>query len=304
MANPDFQSIMLPFLKLASDKQEHSIREAIDHIASLFKLTDEDRKELLPSGQQYVIDNRTGWARTYLKKAGLIETTKRGYFRMTDLGLKVLQKNPPEINVKFLEQFPGFIEFRTVHKEKESHEELAEIGENTSQTPQELLEYGYQKITNGLAQEILDLAKSCSPRFFEKLVVELLLKMGYGGSLKDAGKAVGQSGDGGIDGIIKEDKLGLDVIYIQAKRWEGSVGSKEIRNFVGSLVGQKANKGVFITTSSFTKDALEYVKTITHKVILIDGEMLTRLMIENDIGVSKVISYDVKKIDSDYFVED
>lgn len=295
---------MLPFLKFAGDKQEHSIRDTIEHLSVLFKLSDKDQKELLPSGQQYVIDNRTGWARTYLKKAGLIETTKRGYFRITDLGLEVLQKNPPEIKVKFLEQFPQFIEFRTVRKEKDNPEVPEEISVDSSQTPQELLEYGYQKITNDLAQEILNLVKSCSPRFFEKLVVELLLKMGYGGSLKDAGKAVGQSGDGGIDGIIKEDKLGLDVIYIQAKRWEGVVGSKEIRNFVGSLVGQKANKGVFITTSGFTKDALEYVKTITHKVILIDGEMLTRLMIENDIGVSKVISYDVKKIDSDYFVEE
>ena len=220
------------------------------------------------------------------------------------MGQRVLQDNPTEINTKFLEQFPQFIEFRTVRKEKDSHEETEEIGVNYSQTPQELLEYGYQKITNDLAQEILGLIKQCTPRFFEKLVVELLLKMGYGGSLKDAGKAVGQSGDGGIDGIIKEDKLGLDVIYIQAKRWEGVVGAKEIRNFVGSLVGQKANKGVFITTSDFTKDAFEYVKTITHKVILIDGEMLTSLMIENDIGVSNVISYNVKKIDSDYFVEE
>lgn len=304
MANPDYQSIMLPLLKFAGDKQEHPIRDAIEHIAKLFKLTEEDRKELLPSGQSDVIGNRTGWARTYLKKAGLLETPKRGYFRITDLGLEVLQKNISEINIKFLEQFPQFIEFRSIHKEKNNNEEPEEISVNSSQTPQELLEYGYQKITNDLAQEILSLVKQCTPRFFEKLVVELLLKMGYGGSLKDAGKAVGQSGDGGIDGIIKEDKLGLDVIYIQAKRWEGVVGSKEIRNFVGSLVGQKANKGVFITTSGFTKDTLEYVKTIAHKVILMDGEMLTRLMIENDIGVSKVISYDVKKIDSDYFVEE
>lgn len=304
MANPDYQSIMLPLLKFAGDKQEHSIRDAVEHIAVLFKLTEEDRKELLPSGQGDLIGNRTGWARTYLKKAGLLETPRRGYFKITDLGLEILHKNPPAINVKFLDQFPQFKEFRTVHKEKDNNEEQEEIGVSSSQTPQELLEYGYQKITNDLAQEILGLVKQCSPRFFEKLVVELLLKMGYGGSLKDAGKAVGQSGDGGIDGIIKEDKLGLDVIYIQAKRWEGVVGSKEIRNFVGSLVGQKANKGVFITTSGFTKDALDYVKTITHKVILIDGEMLTRLMIENDIGVSKVISYDVKKIDSDYFVEE
>jgi len=303
MAVPDYQSIMLPLLKLAGDKQEHTIREAIDYIAETFKLTESDKKEVLPSGQQYIIDNRVGWARTYLKKAGLLESTKRAYFKITDLGLEVLEKNPKEVNIKFLEQFPLFIEFRNIKKEKDNHEERPEES-NSTQTPQELLEYGYQKIKRDLAQELLILVKQSSPQFFEKLVVELLLAMGYGGSRKDAGQAVGQSGDGGIDGIIKEDKLGLDVIYLQAKRWENVVGSKEIRNFVGSLVGQKANKGVFITTSGFTKDSLEYVKTITHKVILIDGEMLTQLMIENNIGVSKIISYDIKKIDSDYFVED
>jgi len=233
----------------------------------------------------------------------LLETPKRSYFKITDLGLDTLKKNLPEINIKFLAQFPLFIEFRSTKKEKNEHEEQ-EAESSSTQTPQELLEYSYQKIKKDLSQELLGFVKQSSPRFFERLVVELLLSMGYGGSRKDAGQAIGQSGDGGIDGIIKEDKLGLDVIYLQAKRWEGVVGSKEIRNFVGSLVGQKANKGVFITTSGFTKDALEYVKTITHKVILIDGEMLTQLMIENNIGVSKVISYDIKKIDSDYFVEE
>lgn len=303
MTIPDYQSIMLPLLKYAGDNREHTIREAIDHIADIFKLTEQDRKEVLPSGSQYIIDNRVGWARTYLKKAGLLESPKRSYFKITQLGLDVLKKNPSEINVKFLEQFPLFIEFRNTKKEKDESEEH-EVETGSTQTPQELLEYGYQKIKKDLSQELLGFVKQSSPRFFERLVVELLLSMGYGGSRKDAGQAIGQSGDGGIDGIIKEDKLGLDVIYLQAKRWENVVGSKEIRNFVGSLVGQKANKGVFITTSGFTKDALDYVKTITHKVILIDGEMLTQLMIENNIGVSKIISYDIKKIDSDYFVEE
>jgi len=300
MLIPDYQSIMLPLLKFAGDKKEHSIREAIEHIANIFNLSEEERREVLPSGQQYIINNRVGWARTYLKKAGLLKSTKRSYFKITDLGLEVLQKTPKEINVKFLEQFPQFIEFRNLRREKGEEEKE----EDLTQTPQELLEYGYQRIKKDLASELLNLVKQTSPRFFEKLVVELLTKMGYGGSLKDAGKAIGQSGDGGIDGIIKEDKLGLDVIYIQAKRWENVVGSKEVRNFVGSLAGQKANKGVFITTSSFTKDALEYVKTIPHKVILIDGEMLAQLMIENDVGVSKITSYDIKKIDSDYFEEE
>ena len=304
MAIPDYQTVMLPLLKLAGDKKEHSIRETIDYIADLFKLTEKERKDVLPSGRSYIIDNRVGWARTYLKKAGLLEDTKRSHFQITAKGTEVLSQSPKEIGVKFLQQFPEFLEFR---KRKDGGDEVDQeqvIQEEISQTPQELLEYGYQKIKRDLAQELVESIKKCSPRFFEQLVVELLLRMGYGGSLKDAGKAIGQSGDGGIDGIIKEDKLGLDVIYIQAKRWENVVGSKEIRNFVGSLVGQKANKGVFITTSWFTKDALEYVGTIAHKVILIDGEMLAQLMIENNVGVSGVINYEVKKIDSDYFVEE
>lgn len=303
MKIPDYQSIMLPLLKFSGDNKEHSIQDAFDHISILFKLTNEDRKKVLPSGQQYIINNRVGWARTYLKKAGLLESPRRSFFKITKQGLNVLEKKPPEINVKFLEQFPSFIEFRNIKKEKEDTEE--QDSETTlTQTPQELLEHGYQKIKRELSQELLNIVKQSSPSFFEKLVVELLISMGYGGSRKDAGQAVGQSGDGGIDGIIKEDKLGLDVIYLQAKRWKNVIGSKEIRNFVGSLVGKKANKGVFITTSGFTKEASKYVKSITHKVILIDGEMLTQLMIENNIGVSKEISYDIKKIDSDYFTEE
>lgn len=296
MPIPDYQSIMLPFLKFASDKQQHSIREAIEYLANLFKLNEEERKEVLSSGQQYIFDNRVGWARTYLKKAGLLESTRRSFFKITDLGLKVLSKNPQEINYKFLEQFPQFVEFRNIHRQKDKEEQ--------EQTPQELLEDVYQRIKSELARELLSLVKQSSPHFFEKLVVDLLIKMGYGGSLKDAGKSIGKSHDGGIDGIIKEDKLGLDVIYIQAKRWDDVVGSKEIRNFVGSLAGQHANKGVFITTSSFTENAINYVTTISHKVILIDGEMLTQLMIENDIGITKITSYDIKRIDSDYFEEE
>lgn len=303
MAIPDFQSIMLPLLKFAGDKKEHSIRETTDHIADIFNLSEQERRELLPSGRQFIIDNRVGWARTHLKKAKLLEDVRRSYFKITDRGADVLFKNPSEINIKLLEQFPEFIEFRK-KKENDSEEQEVGVKEDTLQTPQESLEYGYQKIRRDLTQELLEVVKESSPRFFEKLVVELLLKMGYGGSLKDAGKAIGQSGDGGIDGIIKEDKLGLDVIYIQAKLWENVVGRPEIQKFVGSLAGERASKGVFITTSSFTKDALEFVKTIAHKVILIDGEMLAQLMIENNVGVSGIISYEIKKIDSDYFVEE
>jgi len=287
MPIPDYQSIMLPLLKFAGDKKEHLIREAIEHIANIFNLSEEERRELLPSGKQPIIDNRVGWSRTHLKKAGLLKDgSKKGYFQITERGIEILNEKPIRIDVKFLKHYPEYVDFITIRKE-ESEEEGEET--NLAQTPQELLEYGYQRIKKDLASELLNLVKKSSPHFFEKLVVELLIKMGYGGSRKDAGQAIGQSGDGGIDGIIKEDKLGLDVIYIQAKRWENVVGSKEIRNFVGSLVGQKANKGVFITTSGFTKDALEYVKTITHKVILIGGETLTQLMIENNIGYQKLL---------------
>ena len=304
MTIPDYQSIMLPLLKLAGDKQEHSIREGIDHISDLFSLTEEEMKELLPSGQQSIIDNRVGWARTYLKKAGLLESPRRSYFTITTLGAQVLEKNPPEINVNFLDQFPQFVEFRKLRREEDDKQLDRDFTENSSRTPQELLEYGYQKIRKDLAQELLTVVKQASPQFFERLVVELLVTMGYGGSRKDAGKAIGQSGDGGIDGIINEDKLGLDVIYIQAKRWEAAVGSKEVRDFVGSLVGQKANKGILITTSRFTRDTVDYVRTIGHKVILIDGDTLAQLMIDHDVGVSRVSSYDLKKIDTDYFTED
>lgn len=303
MSVPDFQSIMLPLLQFSGDGKEHTVREAIDYIADNFKLTEDEKKEILPSGQQKILDNRVGWSRTYLKKAGLIESPKRSYLKITKLGLDVLKKSPSKIDIKFLDNFPDFIEFRSIKKEKEGGD-IQKNKVELTQTPQDMLEYGYQKIKEDLSQELLNNVKKSSPSFFEKLVVELLLAMGYGGSRKDAGEAIGKSGDGGIDGIIKEDKLGLDVIYLQAKRWESSVGSKEIRNFVGSLVGQKANKGVFITSSNFTKDAMEYVKTITHKVILIDGEMLTQLMIDYNIGVSKIISYDIKKVDSDYFLEE
>jgi restriction system protein len=279
----------------------HSKQEAIDHISGLFKLTEEERKELLPSGRQYIIDNRVGWANTYLKKAGLLESPRRSVFQITDQGLEVLKKVPKEINVKFLEQFPGFVEFRKIGRDEQAPEKDKGTGE---QTPQEALEYGYQKLRKDLAQELLQSVKQMSPQFFERLVVELLLAMGYGGSLRDAGKAIGQTGDGGIDGIIKEDKLGLDVIYIQAKRWDGVVGRPEIHKFVGALAGKRANKGVFITTSGFTKDAAEYVKTIADKIILIDGDMLAQLMIDHDIGVASVASYDLKRIDSDYFSEE
>ena len=301
MAIPDYQSIMLPLLKLASDKEEHSMQEAIECLASFFKVSEAELQELLPSGQQKILDNRVGWARTYLKKAGLLDSPKRGVFIITEKGLDVFKSNPQKINVAFLRQYPEFVEFQTV---KKGYKEIEDGEASIQQTPEESLEYGYQKLSQALAQDLLVKIKSCSAMFFEKLVVELLVKMGYGGSRRDAGQAIGKSGDEGIDGIIKEDKLGLDVIYIQAKKWEGTVGRPEIMKFVGALQGQHARKGIFITTSYFTEDAMQYAKKIDSKIILIDGDELSKLMIDHDIGVAQMASYDIKRIDSDYFSEE
>jgi restriction system protein len=303
MAIPDYQKIMLPLLKFAEDKKEHSIREAIDYISQLFSLSEEDKRMLLPSGQQPIINNRIGWARTYLKKAGLLETTKRSFFKITDKGLEVLKRNPQEIDRKYLEQFPEFLEFISLKKDETENIDLEEQQRN-QQTPEEILGQAYEEIKHNLAQELLNSVKTTSPYFFEKLVTDLLLKMGYGGYLPEAGEITGKSGDGGIDGKIKEDKLGLDVIYIQAKRWEGKVGRPEIHKFAGALLGHRAKKGIFITTSNFSKDARDYAESIDAKIRLIDGNELAELMIDYDIGVSKVKTFELKKIDSDYFIED
>jgi len=298
MAIPDYQSIMLPLLRFASDEREHSLREAIEGLSSEFGLTDAEKKELLPSGQQPTFDNRVAWARTYMTKAALLESPRRGYFRITQRGREVLAKKPTEINVKFLEQYPEFIEFRTKRSEPKEATETENL-----QTPGELLESAYQKLHESLIAELLKTVKECSPAFFERLVIDVLVKMGYGGSRREAGKAIGRSGDEGIDGIINEDRLGLDVIYIQAKRWQASIGRPEIQKFAGALQGHRANKGIFITTSNFTRDAEEYVSKISSKIVLIDGEQLSQLMIDHNVGVTLVTSYETKKIDSDYFIE-
>ncbi|WP_016950472.1 restriction endonuclease [Anabaena sp. PCC 7108] len=303
MAIPDFQLVMLPLLKYASDGKEHSLREAISYLADVFNLSNEERKELLPSGQQAIFDNRVGWSKTHLKKAGLLEDPKRGFFKITDRGMEVLDKNTTVINIKFLNQFPEFIQFRTTKKDNDKSELDAE--EIAGNTPQESLEFGYQKIKKELELDLLNRVKGCSADFFERLVVDLLLKMGYGGSRRDAGRAIGKSGDCGIDGIIKEDKLGLDIVYIQAKRWDNTVvGRPEIQKFVGALHGQRARKGVFITTSKFSQDAKDYVSIIDSKIVLIDGQELAQLMIDNNVGVSTVSIYEIKKIDSDYFTDE
>ena len=303
MAIPDYQSIMLPLLQLAADQQEHALRETIDALADEFNLTDEDRNELLPSGRQATFHNRVGWARTYLKKAGLLKSTRRGYYQITERGLSVLADKPTAISAKFLNQFPEFQEFQSASKKTVS-DNGPEEEEDSKQTPEEVLEQAVQSLNDSLAADLVQTIKECSPSFFEQLVVDLLVTMGYGGTRKDAGQTVGRSGDGGIDGIIKEDRLGLDVIYIQAKRWENPVGRPEIQKFAGALQGMRAKKGIFITTSSFTKEAWDYVSRIDSKIILINGHKLAGFMIEHNVGVSPAMTYVVKRIDTDYFADE
>jgi restriction system protein len=303
MPIPDYQSFMLPILKLASDGKEKSLAEIRDELAPILNISDEERKQLLPSGKQTVFDNRTAWACIYLLNAGLLQRPKRGSYQITERGHSVLKEKPEKITTKFLEKYPEFVEFRA--KKKGDGGETGKTGDTDDDVnPEEALESAYQELQGSLASEIISTIRDCSPAFFERLVVDVLVRMGYGGSRREAGKAIGGKGDEGIDGIIKEDKLGLDIIYIQAKRWQGSVGRPEIQKFAGALQGQRARKGIFITTSDFTKDALGYVKNIESKIILIDGSRLAELMIEHNVGVSPVASYEIKKIDSDYFIED
>lgn len=302
MPIPDFQSIMLPLLRYCNDGLEHSISETVNALADEFKLTEEERMALLPSGVQEIFRNRVAWAKSYLKMAGLLTSSRRGIYQISDKGKEILVRPPSRIDVPFLRNFPEFIAFRGGSKERV--EEQEELTTDHSATPEESLELAYTKIRDDLAVELLLRLKSCSPSFFERLVVEVIVKMGYGGSRYDAGKAIGKSGDGGIDGIIKEDKLGLDVVYIQAKRWENSVGRPEVQKFVGALSGQRARKGLLITTSTFTGDAKDYVSRIDPKIVLIDGETLSQLMIDHNVGVSLVATYELKKIDTDYFSEE
>ena len=295
---PDYQTCMLPLLKYAADNNEHKFSDAVEYISNEFSLTKEEREELLPSKTQDVISNRIGWARTYMKKAGLLEDTRRGYFKITERGQSVLSENLDKITTKYLGKFEEFKAFRDKHIEKETD---PDISLSVDETPEEMLENGFAKLSENLVDEVLSKISECSPSFFEHLVIDLLVHMGYGGSFSEAAQVVGKSGDEGIDGIIKEDKLGLDTIYVQAKRWKGVVGRPEIQKFAGALLGQKASKGVFITTSSFTKEAVEYASSVDRKVVLIDGTKLATLMIEHNVGISTVRTFEIKRIDSDYF---
>ncbi len=303
MAIPDFQSFMLPLLKFASDGKEHSQSEASEALSHHFSITESDRREMLPSGRQTRFNNRVAWANVYLRKSGFLESTRRGRFKITERGQEILRSNPARIDVKFLMK-NGDAEFREFHRPSRQDGNHEEPSIETVRTPREIMDAGYQEMRRDLSQEIIKRIKSSSPRFFEHLVVELLVAMGYGGSRKDAGEAVGQSGDGGVDGIIKEDRLGLDVIYLQAKRWEGTVGRPIVQAFAGSLEGHRARKGVLITTSQFSPDALDYVTRIEKKIVLIDGDELAKLMIDYGIGVAADATYEIKRLDTDYFEEE
>lgn len=301
MSIPDFQSIMRPLLELAADSKEHSISEVTERLAQKFKLTEEEKMALLPSGRQATFRNRTAWAKSYLTQAGVLESSRRGFFKITERGQGFLKDVPGRITIKELEQFPEFVQFRST-KHVAGDAQPSDHATD-KQTPEEMLESAYQRFRAELAAELLSRVKQVSPAFFERLVVELLLNMGYGGSRKEAGEVLGKSGDEGVDGIINEDRLGLDVIYLQAKRWEGSVGRPEIQKFVGALQGRRAKKGVFITTGNFSAEAREFGKHMDPRVVLIDGTQLSELMIDCNVGVSRITVYETKQIDSDYFEE-
>jgi restriction system protein len=311
MAVPDFQYFMLPLLSELADEQEHKLQDLYVLLAQKANLSEEDRNELLPSGKQRVFHNRIGWARTYLKKAGLLDAVKLGVFVITEDGKTLLKSNPSEINKSILAQFSLFQEWQNGTSDpsvKSIQNSVPMLGPDSdmSMSPTDQMEASFAIIQSELNDEILTLIRECSPKFFETLVVDLMLAMGYGGWSKESGKATQYSSDGGIDGVINEDPLGLDIIYMQAKRYKESntVGRPDIQAFSGALDMQRARKGVFITTSRFSSDALDYVQRIEKKIVLIDGQQLAEMMIKYNLGVSVKNTYQVKNIDTDYFNED
>lgn len=305
MAVPKFDELFKPFLEFASDGEVHSVSDAREEIAKRLNLTEDDLSEMISNGRVSKFAAFLGWVKAYLKQAELIEDVKRGHFKVTQRGLDVLRENPRPFDSKYLMKFEEFRRFQ--NRKKQATDDKGDASSNgisVQVSPEEQIESAFSEIKDKLSDELLVTVKSCSSAFFERLIVDVLIAMGYGGSRKEAGQSVGKSGDGGIDGIIKEDRLGLENIYLQAKRWEGSVGSPEIHKFVGALHGKQATKGVFVTTSNFTREAMEYAKAIGTNVILIDGEKLTDYMIEFNVGVSHVMRYEIKRVDNDYFDEE
>jgi restriction system protein len=302
MPIPDFQSLMRPLLEAHTDNKEHINRDLVAKLADQFGLSDEERREMLPSGGARLFDNRIGWAKSHITQAGLLNSPRRAISTITERGREALLHHPERIDLRVLNGFEEYREFRN-RRRTQDNTDTQELEIQDSQTPEELLENAYLQVRRQIESELLAQIMSSPPDFLERVVVDLVVRMGYGGSRKDAGEALGRSGDEGIDGIIKEDPLGLDIIYLQAKRWEGTVGRPEIQKFAGALQGQRARKGIFITTSTFSADAVEYTSRIETKIILIDGLRLAKLMFDHSVGVTTASNYEVKRIDSDYFTE-
>ena len=297
---PDFQSIMLPLLQSFKNDEIKSNKQLRKDMINNFNITEKEQKEKIPSGTQFLYYNRVAWAIAYLKMADLVSSPKRGSYKLTNEGKTVLSHPPEKVTVSFLKKFENFSKNRNPGKDKIIEEE----NPITDKTPDELMEIGFKQIKSELSLQLLNQIKDGSPYFFEKLVLDLLIKMGYGGSEVENSEVTPKGSDEGIDGIIKEDKLGLDKIYIQAKKWENNIGRPEIQKFVGALQGKRAKKGIFITTSTFSKEAFEYIRNLDTAVILIDGKKLAEYMIENELGITLKQNYKLYNIDSDYFMEE
>ncbi len=303
MAVPDFPSFFLPTLRAFMDGGEHTVREVRQIVAEALQLTDADKVSMYSDGRTPVYAGRANWAVTYLHRAGALEKVRRGVYRITERGRKILENDPAGLTVQDLLQFEEFRGF-FMPRGRGVPEEQTRAAPQEALPPLERLEQAYSQAREELVAELLERLKRVDPAFFERLVLDLLVAMGYGGSIEDAAAAVGRPGDEGVDGIIKEDKLGLDVVYVQAKRWENTVGRPQVQTFAGALEGRRARKGVFITTSAFTSDAQEYVRQIEKKIVLIDGRQLAELMIDHDVGVTVTRTYKLKRVDSDYFEEE
>lgn len=304
MAVPDYQFLMLPVLS-ASSKGEVRVGDAVDMIGEQLQLTPEERAQLVPSGKQALLRVRIHWAKTYLVKGGLIEITRRGYFKISPRGQKVLDSRPVRIDNNFLNQFEEFRQFKEISREGARQDKipLEPFLVSQTETPDEIVRAAHRQIETSLAQELLDRIRTAPPAFFERLIVSLLLSMGYGGSTMDAGRALGGSGDDGVDGVIDQDALGLDRVYVQAKRYANgnNVGSAAIRDFFGSLDRHKAAKGLFVTTSAFSSSARDTAAFLSKRIVLIDGEQLTRLMIRYNVGCRVEDTLYIKKVDEDFF---
>lgn len=303
MPTPTAEDVMLPLLRHLEGGSERSNRETHDELAKHFRLTEAEIEELLPSGRARIFTNRLAWAKVHLRAAGLIESPRRGHWRITDAGRKLVSEHHTAITRAFLKTIPQYLEWADSKSPRESKTANESADDQDDLTPEEHLEYGHERSREQLASEILDQLRNSTPAFFERVVVDVLIAMGYGGSRHDAGSTLGRSGDGGVDGVIKEDRLGLDVIYLQAKRWDNTIGRPEIQKFAGALQGQRAKKGVLISTSTFSKDAVDYAGRIESRIVLIDGKTLATLMMDHGVGVTTAATYQLKRLDSDYFDE-